>query len=146
MNTPYGPLLSLRELEERQAEIRLAEAMQDVATAESEVGAAREARDAWLRYYLEEGASTVDPTGLGALLARLEDTERAAGRRLESARQRAESARVFMLEQRRQREAVETLHENVLEAAEQRAQRRQQAELDALGGMAVSRREVSDAG
>jgi flagellar export protein FliJ len=145
MTTPYGPLLSLRELEERQAEIRLAESLQDVATAESEVTAARDARDAWLRYYLEEGASTVDPTGLGALLTRLEDTERAASRRLESARQRAEAARVFMLEQRRQREAVETLHENVLDAAAQLAQRRLQAELDGLGGMAVSRREASDA-
>jgi len=146
MTTPYGPLLSLRELEERQAEIRLAESLQDVATAESEVTAARDARDAWLRYYLEEGASTVDPTGLGALLTRLEDTERAASRRLESARQRAEAARVFMLEQRRQREAVETLHENVLGAAAQLARRRLQAELDGLGGMAVSRREASDAG
>ncbi len=146
MTTPYGPLLSLRELEERQAEIRLAESLQDVLTAESEVNAARDARDAWLRYYLEEGASTVDPTGLGALVTRLEETERAASRRLESARQRAEAARVFMIEQRRQREAVETLHENMLEAAAQRVQRQQQAELDGLGSMAVSRREVDDAG
>jgi flagellar biosynthesis chaperone FliJ len=106
MNTPYGPLLSLRELEERQAEIRLAEAMQDVAAAE---------------------------------------TERAAARRLDTARQRAEAARVFLLEQRRQREAVETLHENVLDAAAQRAQRQEQAELDGLGGMAVMRREANDA-
>jgi flagellar export protein FliJ len=145
MNTPYGPLLSLRELEERQAEIRLAEAMQDVAAAESEVTAAHEARDAWLRYYLDEGASTVDPAGLGALLARLEETERAAARRLDAARQRAEAARVFLLEQRRQREAVETLHENVLDAAAQRAQRQEQAELDGLGGIAVMRREANDA-
>jgi flagellar export protein FliJ len=145
MNTPYAPLLSLRELEERQAEIRLSEALQDVVTAESEAGAAHEARDAWLRYYLDEGTSTVDPAGLGALLARLEEAERAAARRVETARQRAEAARVFLIEQRRRREAVETLHDNVVSAAAQRAQRQEQAELDALGGMARLRREVSDA-
>lgn len=145
MKTPYAPLLSLRELEERQAEIRLAEAMRDVVTTEAEVNAAHEAREAWLRYYLDEGPATVDPTGLGALLARLEGAERAAARRLDRARERADAARTVLLEQRRQREAVETLHDNMLDEAAQRAQRQWQAELDALGGMALRRRETNDA-
>jgi flagellar export protein FliJ len=145
MKTPYAPLLSLRELEERQAEIRLAEAMHDVVTTEAAVNAAHEARDAWLRYYLDEGSATVDPRGLGALVVRLEAAEGAAARRLDRARERADTARTVLLEQRRQREAVETLHDSVLDAAEQRAQRQRQAELDALGGMTLRRREASDA-
>lgn len=146
MKTPYGPLLSLRELEERQAEIRLAEAVHDVMAAEAELNAAYEARDAWLRYYLDEGPDAVDESGLGALLTRLEGAERAAAHRLDRARQRADTARTALLEHRREREAVETLHETVLDVAEQRAERRRQAELDALGGMAMARREDGDAG
>jgi flagellar export protein FliJ len=146
MKTPYGPLLSLRELEEKQAEARLAEALHDVDHAEAEVSAARGARDAWLYYYLDDTLGTIDATALGTLLARLEAIDRQASRRLEVARRRADDARAALLERRRHREAVESLHADLLKAAARTAARRAQAELDEIGSRTTNaRRETSDA-
>ena len=144
MKSPYGPLLSLRELEEQQAEARLADALREAATAEAEVTMTRGARDAWIQYYLDQPPDSVDTAGLGALLARLETSERDTARRLAEAQRRVDSAREALLERRRQREAVETLHTDLLEQAARTAARRQQAELDEIGAMRPGR-ESSDA-
>ena len=133
MKSPYGPLLSLRELEEQQAESRLVDAVREAATAEAEVTMARRARDAWIQYYLDQPTDSVDTAGLSALLARLETTGRDAARRLAEAQRRVDAAREALLERRRQREAVETLHTDLLEQAALSVARRQQAELDELG-------------
>ena len=144
MKSPYGPLLSLRELEEQQAEARLADAAREVTTAEAEVTMTRGARDAWIQYYLDQPVDSVDTAGLGALLARLETSERDATRRLGDAQRRLDVARDALLERRRQREAVETLHTDLLEQAALTVARRQQAELDEIGANR-SGRESGDA-
>jgi flagellar biosynthesis chaperone FliJ len=80
------------------------------------------------------------------MIARLETSEGDAARRLEVALRRADEARAALLERRRDREAVETLHTDLLEAMARESARRQQAELDELGGVSANvRKEASDA-
>ena len=146
MKSPYGPLLSLRELEEKQAEARLAEALHEEARLEAELTTTRAARDAWLQYYLDDELGAIDATGLGALLARLEAAESETSRRLDVAHRAGDDARSALLERQRAREAVETLHMDLLEEAARRAARRAQAELDEIGASTASaRKESSDA-
>ena len=146
MKSPYGPLLSLRELEEQQAEARLAETLREATTAEAEVIMSRTARDAWIHFYLDQPSGSVDAAGLGALLARLEIGERDAARRLTDAQHRVDEARDELLERRRQREAVETLHTDLLEQTARALERRHQAELDEVGAKRLDAgREPDDA-
>jgi flagellar export protein FliJ len=146
MKSPYGPLLSLRELEEKQAEACLADALHEVGLAETALNTARDARDAWLQYYLDEEPGAIDATGLSAVIARLETSERDAAQRLEATLRRADEARTALLERRRDREAVQTLHTDLLEAMARESARRQRAELDELGGVSANvRKEASDA-
>jgi flagellar export protein FliJ len=146
MKSPYGPLLSLRELEEKQAEACLAGALHEVGLAENALTTAQDARDAWLQYYLDEEPGDIDATGLSAVIARLETSERDAAQRLEAALRRADEARTALLERRRDREAVQTLHTDLLEAMARESARRQRAELDELGGVSANvRKEASDA-
>jgi flagellar export protein FliJ len=146
MKSPYGPLLSLREVEERQAEARLSEALHEVRLAEAELTSARDARDAWLQYYLDDEPGALDATGLGALIARLEHSERDAARRLEAALGRADEARTALVGRRRDRETVETLHTDLLHVMARESARRRQAEVDELGRISASvRKEASDA-
>jgi flagellar export protein FliJ len=146
MKNPYGALLSVRKLEEKQAEASLAHALHEVGLAQGELTSARDARDAWLQYYLDDEPGAITPTGLTALVARLESSERDAARRLEVALQRADEARAALLDRRRDREAVETLYTNLLYAMARETARREQTELDEVGGVSANPgKEASDA-
>ncbi|MBI4593694.1 MAG: hypothetical protein HY728_05715 [Candidatus Rokubacteria bacterium] len=126
--SPYAALLSLRRIEEQQAEIGLAEALREVASVERSLAQLRQARAAWL----EERAD-----GLTDAMTALEIAERHAARRLAEAQARAATARDALLDRQRQRKVVEQLHLEAL-AIEARADaRRLQTELDELGSRTV---------
>lgn len=139
MKSPYAALLALRRVEEKEAEVLFAERRRHVQAIDAELATARDGREAWITEHLDRPAAGAGD-GLAARVARIEAVERHARARLADAEERAEAARLELLERRRQREAVERLHLEVL-AREAAAQaRREQAELDDLGGIGVRRR------
>jgi flagellar export protein FliJ len=138
MRTPYEALVTVRRIEEREAEGLLARCRDELARSQAELGAARGGRTAWLEEYVDGAAK--DSRGLPALIARIERAERAAEARLEAAAAHAESARQAFLERRRHREVIERLHKDALARAALAAARREQAELDDLAGVGAQRR------
>ena len=129
MTTPYTALLSVRQIEEQQAELMLAQALRGVAVAQAVVEQIRGARQAWLTDKIE--------AGLAQTLSALELAERGAEARLAHAEQHAAVARDVLLDRQRQRKVVEKLHMAALAAAARERARRLQGELDELGGRAV---------
>ncbi len=124
MTTPYAALLSVRKIEEQQAEAVLADALREVNTLESLLRRLTEARAAWLAGELGGAAETL--TGL-------ETAERMAELRVINAERRVVAVREALLESQRQRKVVEELHLNAIAAAERIRARRAQMELDELG-------------
>ncbi len=125
--TPYATLLTVRRIEEQQAEVVLAEALREVTAVGDVLARLRRARQAWL-------GAPQDPSAL----AGLEQAERHAETRLAEAERRAEAARQALLERQRQRKLVERLHLDALAAAARAEARREQAVLDEIGGRALS--------
>lgn len=145
MKTVYSPLLSVRQAEEKEAEIALGETQRHVAASERALHAARGAREAWLNHYLAQALGGGDTAGLAELLTRIEGVEREAEARLEAARQQLDEAREVLIHRRRRREAVEKLHIEVVQAAARQAARRDQAELDEVGALrARAGKEIDD--
>lgn len=128
MTTPYGALLSLRKIEEQQAEAALTSAMREVESLETVLRRLSDARAAWLAGELGGAAETL--TGL-------ETAERMAEQRVNDAQHRVEAARDALLDRQRQRKVVEELHRNALAAAARLGARRAQRELDELGNRAA---------
>jgi flagellar export protein FliJ len=126
MTTPYSALLSVRKIEEQQAEVTLAQALRELAAAQKLADQIRTAREAWLGEQLE--------TGLAETLSALEAAEREADIMLIEAEGQAAVARETLLGRQRQRKLVEKLHEAALAAVARAEARRQQSELDDLGG------------
>ena len=124
MTTPYGALLSLRKIEEQQAEAVLTSAMREVESLETVLRRLSDARAAWLAGELGGAAETL--TGL-------ETAERMAEQRVNDAQHRVEAARGALLDRQRQRKVVEELHENALAVAARVVARRAQMELDDIG-------------
>jgi flagellar biosynthesis chaperone FliJ len=123
MTTPYAALLSVRKIEEQQAEAVLASALREVESLETLLHRLSEARAAWLAGELGGAAETL--TGL-------ETAERMAEHRVNDAQRRAVVAREAFVESQRQRKVVEELHQNALDAAARAGARRTQMELDDL--------------
>jgi flagellar export protein FliJ len=144
MKTPYEALYTVRRIEEREAEGLLARCRDELARSQSELGATRSGRLAWLEEYLE--GPTDDSRGVPALIARIERAERAAEARLEVAAETEESARQAFLERRRHREAIERLHQDALARIALAAARREQSELDDLAGIGAQRRRAEATG
>ncbi len=134
--TPYAALLSVRQIEEQQAEVALAESLREVAVIGKLLGQYRQARAAWLAGEAAHEA-TADAGVIQEALVRLEAAERDADARLEAAQRRAEDARQGLLERQRQRKVVERLHVEALATAARAGARRLQAEMDELGGRAA---------
>jgi len=128
MTTPYAALLSLRQVEEQQAEAVLAAALREVDVNENLLRELTEVRAAWLAGELG---------GVAETLIGLETAERGAERRLIDAQRRTATARQALLECQRQRKVVEELHRNALAAAARLAAHRAQRELDELGSRAA---------
>jgi flagellar biosynthesis chaperone FliJ len=124
MTTPYAALLSIRKIEEQQAEAVLASVLREVESLETLLRRLTEARAAWLAGELGGAAETL--TGL-------ETVERMGEHRVIDAQRRAMAARDALLDRQRQRKVVEELHLNALAAAERIGARRPQMELDDLG-------------
>jgi flagellar biosynthesis chaperone FliJ len=125
--TPYATLLSVRRVEEQEAEVALAEALRLAAAAERGLLQLRRAREAWLDEGMDAGA-----------LAAVESAEREAETRLAAARTAADRARDTLIERQRQRKLVEQLHVDTLTAQAQAEARRAQKELDELGSRSAS--------
>lgn len=140
MKTPYAALLALRRLEEKQAEMALAQVQRELADTEQDLALAHDGREAWIDQHLDRPLDAPSAHGLAALVTRIERVERAARGRLETAMERAEAARLGLIERRRTREAVERLHDEALARLEQAAARRAQAELDDLASLAAQSR------
>ena len=124
MTTPYAALLSVRKIEEQEAEAVLASVLREVESLETLLRRLTEARAAWLAGELGGAAETL--TGL-------ETVERMGEHRVIDAQRRAMAARDALLDRQRQRKVVEELHLNALAAAERIGARRAQMELDDLG-------------
>jgi flagellar export protein FliJ len=142
MSTVYATLLSVREIEERQAEIDFAEARRATSACEDALAQARHTRDAWLDDFVAGAGQDGDPE-VASLLIRLEGVERAAEANLVEATRRQDARREVLLEAQRRRQAVENLHTAALEAAARAAARRAQAELDDLAGLSAARKETA---
>ena len=123
MTTPYAALLSVRKIEEQEAEAVLASVLREVESLETLLRRLTEARAAWLAGELGGAAETL--TGL-------ETVERMGEHRVIDAQRRAMAARDALLDRQRQRKVVEELHLNALAAAERIGARRPQ-ELGDLG-------------
>jgi flagellar export protein FliJ len=130
VKTAYATLLEVREVEERDAELALAEARAAHDTALHELEAARALRAAWIADQIAEPSADA-----AAALARLEAVERDAERSVAETEQRVEQAREALLERRRARQMVETLHLEAIEAEARARSRRAQAELDDFGAL-----------
>ncbi|OLB94028.1 MAG: hypothetical protein AUH30_18640 [Candidatus Rokubacteria bacterium 13_1_40CM_68_15] len=124
MTTPYAALLSVRKIEEQEAEAVLASVLREVESLETLLRRLTEARAAWLAGELGGAAETL--TGL-------ETVERMGEHRVIDAQRRAMAARDALLDRQRQRKVVEELHLNALAAAERIGARRPQMELGDLG-------------
>ena len=129
MTTPYAALLSVRKIEEQEAEAVLASVLREVESLETLLRRLTEARAAWLAGELGGAAETL--TGL-------ETVERMGEHRVIDAQRRAMAARDALLDRQRQRKVVEELHLNALAAAERIGARRPQMELDELGNRSAS--------
>jgi hypothetical protein len=129
MNTPYSALLSVRQIEEQQAEVSLAQALRELAGAMRLAEQIRAARAAWLSESLE--------AGLAETLIALEAAEREAEVMVIEAERQTAVAREALLDRQRQRKLVEKLHVEALAAVAQAQARRQQSELDELGGRSI---------
>jgi len=129
MTTPYAALLTVRKIEEQQAEVALAATLREVDSLQTLLGRLTDARAAWLAGELGGAAETL--TGL-------ETAERMAELRIIDAQRRAITARDALLECQRQRKVVEELHQNAIAAAELLIARREQMELDELGNRSAS--------
>jgi flagellar export protein FliJ len=129
MNTPYSALLSVRQIEEQQAEVTLARALRELAAAQTLVEQVRAAREAWLAEPLD--------AGLAETLIALEAAEREATAVLVEAEGETAVAREALLDRQRQRKLVEKLHATALAAVARAEARRQQTELDELGGRSI---------
>jgi flagellar biosynthesis chaperone FliJ len=129
MSTAYTALLSVRQIEEQQAEVTMAEALRALSVVRKVVEQVRAAREAWLGERLD--------AGMAETLSSLELAEREAELRLVEAEQRAAAAREALLERQRRRKVVEKLHLAALAAAARDEARRRQVELDELGGRSV---------
>lgn len=127
--SPYAALLSVRQIEEQQAEAMLGEAMREVDAAGKLLAQVRSTRAAWLAEHLD--------TALTEILTGLERAEREADERLADVERQAAAARQVLLERQRRRKVVETLHTEALAAAAREEARRIQLELDDLGSRAV---------
>ena len=144
MTTVYATLLSVRKIEERQAEIDFAEAQRDVVQSEQALDSVRAARAAWLDDHLD-GSGTGGTTNLAEMLTRMEVVEREAERQRDHASRRMDERRAALIEAQRRRQAVEDLHTAVLEAEARTRMRRAQAELDDLAGISAhARKETND--
>jgi len=129
MTTPYAALLTVRKIEEQQAEVALAATLREVDSLQTLLGRLTDARAAWLAGELGGAAETL--TGL-------ETAERMAELRIIDAQHRAVTARDALLECQRRRKVVEELHQNAIAAAELLIARREQMELDELGNRSAS--------
>jgi flagellar biosynthesis chaperone FliJ len=127
MTTPYATLLSVRKIEEQEAEVVLAEALRQAAAAERTLLQCRQARAAWLDEPMDAAALTAS-----------EAAEREAEVRLAAARVTVTEAREGLIERQRQRKVVEQLHVEALTAQAQAQARRAQKELDELGSRTVN--------
>jgi hypothetical protein len=116
MTTPHAALLSVRKIEEQQAEAVLASALREVESLKTRLRRLTEARAAWLAGELGGAADTF--TGL-------ETAERMADTRVIDAQRRAMAARDALLESQRQRKVVEERDLNALTATERVGARRQ---------------------
>jgi flagellar biosynthesis chaperone FliJ len=129
VKTPYATLLSVRAIEERQAEADLAAALAGLRLAEDACATLTAHREAWIDGHL---IGALGSASFAPAVVELERAEREA----EAARDRAavalEAARTEYLERRRQREVVERLHMDAVARAAREAARREQAELDDL--------------
>jgi flagellar export protein FliJ len=148
MKTAYSVLLEVREIEERQTEIALAEARRHHEASERELAFARALRDAWIREQLgstDAARPAHRPEDATAALARLEAIELEAERRVTETGRAVDGARGALLECRRARQVAEMLHLQALEAVAREHARRAQAELDDLGALRLrARREDGD--
>jgi flagellar export protein FliJ len=139
VKNPYGALLGLRRIEEKEAHLALAERQRALQESERTLGAIREGRQAWLDEHLGEGGDRRAPGGLAGLIAEIERVERLADARVQATSRQAEEARLAFLERRRHREAVERLHRAHAAEMAREAARRLQAELDDLGAIGFGR-------
>jgi len=133
MTSPYAALLTVRRIEEQQAEAALAETLAALTAAERAHARVHGARVAWLAEGLPGGTETV----LVDTLMDLEAAEREAESRVVAARAAVSEARTLVLARQRAREVVEKLHVEFLAAEAREAARRAQRELDEFGARAV---------
>lgn len=144
MKTPYSVLLSLRQAEEKHAEVTLAEAHRAADERERTLEAVRAAETAWVDLYVGDAAASRDLATLAGMLTSIKRAERDAEARLETAHRRLDQARDLAVEAQRRRRVVEELHEAAVEAAERAEAKQAQAELDELAAIRV-RRHAEDA-
>lgn len=129
MTTPYAALLSVRQIEEQQAEMVLAVALGALAAVKKMLEQVTAARTAWLAGEIE--------AGMAELMRDLEEAQREAEQRVAVAEREAGLAREALIERRRAREVVEKLHLETLAAAARAGARRAQHELDEIGSRSV---------
>jgi flagellar export protein FliJ len=129
VKTPYSTLLSVRAIEERQAEAALAAALGALRQAEQALSTLIGHREAWIDGHL---VGSLGSTSFAPAVVELERAEREAVAVLDRAGRELDAARTEYLERRRQREVVERLHTDALARAAREAARREQAEIDDL--------------
>jgi flagellar export protein FliJ len=129
MKTPYATLLSVRAIEERQAEADLAAALGALRLAEDALATLTAHRGAWIEFHL---GGALGRASFAPSVVELERAEREAEAACDRAGRALEAARAEYLERRRQREVVERLHTEAVARAAREAARREQAELDDL--------------
>lgn len=144
MTSPYAALLRVRRVEEQQAEQDFALTRRHLLACDDTLAACRSVREAWLTEgLLPEGFE--DGDNATEIVAHIEIGERSAQLRVDAAQRRLDEARDVLIESRRRREAVETLHVEVLTEAARAEARRVQAELDEFAGMRARARQGVDA-
>ena len=129
MKTPYATLLSVRAIEERQAEAALTAALGALRQAEQALATLIAHREAWIDGHL---VGSLGSTSFAPAVVALERAEREAVAVLDRVGREVDVARTEYLERRRQREVVERLHTDALARAAREAARREQAEIDDL--------------
>lgn len=137
MKTPYSVLLSLRQAEEKHAEVALAAARQAADERERALEAVRAAETAWIALYVGDAAASRELATLSGMLTSIKRAERDAESRFETAQRRLDQARDLAVEAQRRRRVVEQLHEEAVAAAERAEAKRAQAELDELAAIRV---------
>jgi flagellar export protein FliJ len=138
VSSPYATLLSVRRIEEKQAEVEFAVAQRETLDRQRELDKTRGARDAWLLRCLEVAEDAGQD--LAGLMTRLEQSERDAELAVDAATRRLDQRRQALVEAKRRRQAVEDLHAAVLESQARTRARRAQAELDDIAGIAAAAR------